>query len=83
MPKSYPVRMGKLNLIKSIMKIKAIFKGKNGSQGFERNKEYELEITTGVTYPVIGKCKQPNTGVPYESIDAFLKNWDNIRRVGR
>jgi hypothetical protein len=62
------------------MKIKAVFKGKNGSQGFEKNKEYELEITRGCTYAIAGSCKNPNTGISYESIDSFLKNWDNIRR---
>ena len=77
--------MGEINLIKSnqIMKIKAIFKGKNGSQGFERNKQYELEITQGSTYQIAGQCDKPKTGLAYESIDAFMRNWDNIRRVGR
>lgn len=62
------------------MKVKAIFKGKHGSQGFERNKEYELEITQVCTYQIAGQCDNPKTSIAYESIDSFLKNWDNIRR---
>ncbi len=65
------------------MTVKAIFKGKNSSQGFERNKEYTLTIVKGCTYDIAGSCENPKTGLAYDSIDSFLRNWDNIRRVGK
>ena len=61
-------------------KVKAIFRGQNGSCGFETNKEYKLEVIHD------GKCYiQISSGdgkyCDYESFISFMKNWDNIRNV--
>jgi hypothetical protein len=57
------------------MIIKATFIGIN-SLGYEKDKEYSLKIanTKGTSVKRLdgkGKCD-------YESLSAFLKNWDNI-----
>jgi hypothetical protein len=57
------------------MIIKATFTGTN-SLGFEKGKKYHLEIANikGVSIHTLdGKVK-----CPYESLSAFLKNWNNI-----
>ena len=59
---------------------KATFIG-NNSLGYENGKEYELKIADygGVTIRSIddkAKC-------PYQSISAFLRNWDNIKIINQ
>lgn len=65
-------------------KVKAIFRGQNGSLGYETNKEYLLTLehkrgnsiyihTTqeNKSNNIVGNCE-------YESMVSFLNNWDNI-----
>lgn len=62
-------------------KVKAIFRGQNGSCGYETNREYTLVIQhTTRTYIQI---ENENGGgyCDYASMIAFLKNWDNIRNI--
>jgi hypothetical protein len=62
--------------------IKAIYRGQDGSLGYERNKEYSLAVYTETGKPITiireengsaGQCEYSNMGT-------FLENWDNIRR---
>jgi hypothetical protein len=58
------------------MIINAIFTGTN-SLGYENGKEYQLKVDNfkGISVKRLdgtGKC-------PYQSLSAFLKNWNNIR----
>ena len=58
------------------MTITATFTGTN-SLGYENDKEYQLKIanTQGISVRRLdgtGKCS-------YQSLSAFLKNWNNIR----
>jgi hypothetical protein len=60
------------------MEILATFIGQN-SLGYEHGKEYRLKINT---YRGMEIRRMDNTGqCPYSSISAFLRNWDNIKRV--
>lgn len=55
--------------------IRATFKGRNGSLGYIKNKEYTFVVTTNKILPTIGE-----TGIcEYESVESFLNNWDNIK----
>ena len=66
------------------MKIKAVFKGENGSCGYVTNTEYILYIEQKQN-PFIVRIeiyKEERGGYcTYSSIIAFLKNWDNIRVI--
>ncbi len=75
------------NYNEKITKVKAIFRGQDGSLGYSANKEYPLNLrhTKGnnisiTTYEmfemntIVGECE-------YESMTSFLKNWDNVRIV--
>lgn len=58
------------------MIITATFTGTN-SLGYETGREYKLEVANmqGISVRRLdgtGKC-------PYQSLSAFLKNWNNIR----
>lgn len=58
------------------MIITATFTGTN-SLGYETGKEYQLKVANiqGISVRRLdgtGKC-------PYQSLSAFLKNWNNIR----
>ncbi len=60
--------------------VKAIFKGKDGSLGYQKNTEYALIITHSMCANISIKCIDQQKGVcEYESMISFLKNWDNIR----
>ena len=59
------------------MKIKATFKGKDGSCGFFAGKEYDLEITQ--LYRLISVLGGDNRYCDYETVISFLNNWDNIK----
>jgi hypothetical protein len=76
-----------INYDEKITRVRAIFKGQNGSLGYNTNEEYPLNLrhTKGnnisiTTYEImemnaiVGECE-------YESMSSFLKNWDNIRIV--
>lgn len=58
-----------------MLTIEAKFKGKNGSMGFENGWCYRLFFWTQPNKVFI---QQPGPGpiVPYDSLKAFLKNWE-------
>ncbi|MFA5207361.1 MAG: hypothetical protein WC428_01775 [Candidatus Paceibacterota bacterium] len=69
-------------------KVKAIFKGSDGSLGYIANHEYEFIVKEDndkfihiESKPHIDKSGKTFTGCVYGSIIAFLNNWDNIRRI--
>lgn len=72
-------------------KVKAIFRGRNGSCGFITAREYEFNIAWqpknhDIKEPIhilqwCDDCQTHHTRVAYESIISFLNNWDNIRIV--
>ena len=62
-------------------KIKAIFKGQDGSCGYKTNHEYEIHVehSMGTTITI---HNQSGTGYcEYSSMIAFLNNWDCIRNM--
>ena len=60
-------------------KIKAIFKGTNGSCGYETNKEYTLYIESNTSGIIIRRNRDGWGICQYSNIEKFLENWDNIR----
>lgn len=66
------------------VEVKAIFKGRSGSCGYNRDQEYKLHlgheekdkinIYTIKGHEKDGYCE-------YSSMLTFLENWDNIRNV--
>lgn len=57
-------------------KIRAIFKGKDGSMGYIAGKEYFFNIKTVRCGNIF--ISGDSSTVEYRSIAAFLDNWDNI-----
>ena len=67
-------------------KVKAVFKGQDGSCWYKHGMEYELTVLRdreGVNKNVaIELSNRPNENYcEYESIISFLHNWDCIRRI--
>lgn len=63
-------------------KVKAIYKGKTNSLGFETNKEYLLAISKKDDGKISIKHLPFKIKVCiYSNIETFLNNWDNIRKV--
>lgn len=62
-------------------KVKAIFKGQNGSCGYETNKEYTLIIRHEIKMYVQIEDIQGGGWCEYGSMVPFLENWDNVRVV--
>lgn len=64
-------------------KVKAIFKGQDGSCGYNTNKEYTLWIKHNTKMISYIEIENINGGgyCEYESMISFLDNWDNIRNV--
>lgn len=62
-------------------KFKAIFKGYDGSLGYNSNTEYELIIRQKPAGMIIIKQEDGTGWCEYETITSFLINWDNIRRI--
>lgn len=62
-------------------KVKAIFRGQDGSCGYNKNKEYTLLIEHQTNSNI--KIENADGGgfCDYGSIKSFLKNWDNVRNV--
>lgn len=60
--------------------VRAIFRGQDGSLGYEKNKEYTIAVSqeTGKNIKIeryadaTGQCE-------YSNVNLFLENWDNIR----
>jgi hypothetical protein len=63
-------------------KVKAVFKGQNGSCGYETNKEYILVVgSLGVTSKISIHKSDGSGPNNYSSILTFLDNWDNVRVI--
>lgn len=67
-------------------KIKAVFKGLDGSCGFRTNTEYTLELAHKPGWNIVineisssSKKQVYTTSVEYSSPITLLDNWDNIR----
>jgi hypothetical protein len=60
---------------------KAIYKGYNGSLGYTFNMEYELLIRQIPAGMILIKREDGTGWCEYETITAFLNNWDDIRHV--
>jgi len=70
--------------------VRAIFRGQNESCGYDKNKEYTLEIGQSNNEKHIcihiangwGTKEEINRSrVAYDTINGFLNNWDNIRKI--
>ncbi len=61
------------------VKVKAIFKGLDGSCGYKKNSEYTLSIRHQTEYNICIDNVDGGGRVEYGSMVAFLENWDNIR----
>lgn len=60
--------------------VKAIFRGQDGSLGYETHKEYTLIVSQ--SYDDIHIERNGGGGeCDYGSIMSFINNWDNIRKV--
>jgi hypothetical protein len=57
--------------------IKATFKGRDGSLGFKKDKEYTLTIKE-TRYHIVIMELGTNLYCEYSSIISFLDNWDHI-----
>lgn len=65
-----------------MIKIKATFKGSNGSLGYEVDKEYDLILRHEVGQNILIIPTKPGAvRCPYSSMLALMRNWDNIRRA--
>jgi len=65
-------------------KINAVFKGQDGSCGYKTNKEYQLKIkhtNRGRGLISINSSSTDGGFCQYNSLMAFLRNWDNIRVI--
>jgi len=64
------------------MKIKACFKGEDGSLGFVKGKDYHLTISILSTRARkrirIESCTYSNMNCEYENMLKFFENWTNI-----
>ena len=64
--------------------VKAIFKGQNGSLGYENGKEYNLTLehkkgnNISIYITQKNKCNNIVGNCEYGSLISFLSNWDNI-----
>lgn len=63
------------------MIIQAVFTGQDGSMGYEKGRTYTLKVRSvqGVSVQRLdgtGKC-------PYQSLSAFLANWDQVKVTSR
>ncbi len=67
--------------MKKRRKLKAVFVGADGSEGFVSRKEYDIVIYPGNDGGIeLNAESDASTNiVVYESVYAFLKNWDMIR----
>lgn len=62
-------------------KVKAVFKGQDGSCGYKTNTEYSLVIRHKTESLI--QIEDVNGGgwCEYGSMISFLENWDNIRVI--
>lgn len=59
--------------------VKAIFRGRDRSEGYKKNQEYTLKVTQGIRSFVLIERVDFDGYCEYQSINAFLINWDCIR----
>jgi len=64
------------------MVVKAIFKGTDGSEGYRYNMEYTLLIIHKKGEEIRIERMERTGVVLYDSMKAFLSNWDCIRVMG-
>lgn len=63
------------------MTIQAVFTGKDGSMGYQKGYSYTLKVADvqGISVQRLdgtGRC-------PYQSLSAFLANWDLVKVTSR
>jgi hypothetical protein len=68
------------------IKVKAVFKGADGSCGYKHGMEYELTVwqhsESGHSNIAIELADKPDKNYcEYESIVSFLQNWDCVRQI--
>lgn len=63
------------------MRIKAIFRGQNKSCGYKTGREYTLVVRHHIKEYVQIENAEGGGYCDYDSVVAFLSNWDMIRRV--
>ena len=61
----------------------AKFIGRNGSQGFKKNKTYFLEVpdTSKSEWKIIIQNTAGAEWCPYSNLESFLMNWEVIKIV--
>lgn len=61
----------------------AVFTGTDHSLGFRASHTYTVQIYATSKHPVVVMVEEPNTitRCPYSSIETFLQNWDDIRKL--
>ncbi len=62
-------------------KVKATFKGQDGSCGYKHNTEYTLSIGHRQDEFIHIEDTSGGGWCEYGSLISFLENWDNIRKV--
>lgn len=67
--------------ISKLKKVKAVFKGLDGSCGYRNNYEYELQISVMPSGNISIYGSGTTLPCEYDSMLTFLDNWDNIRNV--
>lgn len=54
--------------------MRAVFTGKDGSMGFKKGKEYQIETRVKNGYLWVVDLSTGNS-FPYESLESLLENW--------
>lgn len=70
---------GLQNRIEEYRKVKAVFKGQDGSCGFTKNKEYQLFVGKRANGNIKVNDKTGRLYCEYSSLIKLLENWDCIR----
>ena len=65
----------------NMKKVKAIFRGQDGSCGFQTGREYTLLIHHSAGTLVRIEDESGSHRCDYSNMMTFLDNWDNIRRA--
>ena len=64
------------------MKIRATFKGKDGSNGFRKGTRYTLDLTHKRNDHVRIVGPEDTLPTPYTTMITFLKNWKKVKEKG-
>ena len=62
-------------------KVSATFKGQNGSLGYNTHQEYVLTVKHKTLSEITINNKDGGGYCEYASLNSFLDNWDNIKRI--